>query len=61
MRRAVSAKTGQRNPLLIWMATAVVGYAIASGGVAVATLDECGGMGSQKHWEIIPPHWECGP
>jgi hypothetical protein len=57
----VSAKTGQRSPLLIWMATAVIAYALASGGVAVSTLDDCGGMENKKHWVIIPPHWECGP
>lgn len=57
----MSAKNGQRNPLLIWMATAVVAYALASGGVAVATLDECGEMSDHKRWVIAPPHWECGP
>ncbi len=57
----MSAKTGQRSPLLIWMATAVIAYALASAGVAVATLEDCGGKAAAKHWEIIPPHWECGP
>ena len=56
----MSAKSGQRSPLLIWMATAVIAYALASGGVAVSTLNECGGKDGVKHWVIIPPHWECG-
>ena len=61
MRRTVSANTGQRSPLLIWMATAVIAYALASGGVAVSTLNDCGGKNGVKHWVVIPPHWECGP
>ena len=61
IRRTVSANTGTRSPLLLWMAGAVIAYALASGGVAVATLEECGGKDAPKHWELIPPRWECGP
>ena len=56
----MDAKTGRRSPLLIWMATAVIAYALASGGVAISTLNECGGKNGVKHWVLIPPRWECG-
>ena len=61
MRGGVNATTGERSPLLIWAATAVIAYALASGGVAVANLNDCGGKSGVKHWVVIPPHWECGP
>ena len=58
MTSTVNARTGRRNPLLIWMATGVVAYALVSGCVAVATLDRCGHIAA-KQWIIIPPHWDC--
>jgi hypothetical protein len=56
----VTTKSGQRNPLLIWMASGVIAYALVSGGLALATANECGGKDGVKHWVLIPPGWECG-
>jgi hypothetical protein len=42
-----------------WMALVVLVYAFTSGAVAVATLNKCDDQRLERHWQIIPPSWDC--
>jgi hypothetical protein len=62
--RKVGAMAGssydKRRLSLAWLlAIAVILYAAASGGVAVATAGKCGPYDGPKQWQLLPPHWEC--
>ena len=48
--------------LLIATLVVAIVYTLVSVGVAVTTADKCGGqLHTQKHWQLVPPEWKCGP
>ena len=55
---------GERRPNgpLWWVFMAVAIYAVAAASLAISTADKCGDrLDDDKHWNWIPPEWECGP
>lgn len=34
-------------------------YVAFSAATAVMTVDKCGSDDSPKHWNFVPPEWEC--
>ncbi|MEX2293183.1 MAG: hypothetical protein WD691_05295 [Acidimicrobiales bacterium] len=41
-------------------ALALVLFSLYSVAIAFATADKCdGAYYAGKHWELMPPHWEC--
>jgi hypothetical protein len=45
--------------LMSWMALVVILYGIVSVSIGMGTADKCGNLNADKHWNIVPPGWEC--
>ncbi len=44
----------------LWLAAlAVVLFLFYSLAVAASTADKCDGSPGGRHWEVMPPRWEC--
>jgi hypothetical protein len=45
--------------VLVVVVVAIV-YTLVSVGIAITTADKCGDLKADKHWQFVPPQWECG-
>jgi hypothetical protein len=51
------AQRGKPRPLVFSMTLVVLLYALASGAIALANADQCGG--GARYWQVAPPQWVC--
>jgi ABC-type antimicrobial peptide transport system permease subunit len=49
----------RKRGVLFFLMVAVVVYVLLSAAIAIATVDKCGDESAAKHWNFVPPSWEC--
>jgi hypothetical protein len=49
----------RKRGFLFFVMVGVVVYVLLSAAIAVATVDKCGDESADKHWNFVPPSWEC--